>query len=385
MSLSQDVINRQLFADKCVANRHLLSTVLSTHPMVCSDMKTYNSVINYIDIDTIDYKFLLVGHNDGFIDINEITDQNIGDCDNVIHKKVDAYINRCQWFPADTGMFATTSGESVTVIDTNAMKRVDRFQFDNLKVYWSDWSPNTNTLIAVGCSASTIRLIDIRSGSSLQQITCCSKTGSVNHHMTRVLWSPLDSDCLIAGDSSGYLHIYDIRRPNKAVTVVGCDNVSYEPITCLQFTKNNMSLLTTKGRSNKLNLWHLMHCQLLPSDINFDCPLVRSKQSKQIVSFIKCQIFATDDYVFTPSEHKLLGNDVISYDITNGMIVHELNTTREGSFNTLGPNCVTGLDIGSLVLFSGGSKRLCVWTPNSESEDDIKRDKYYTDRWSDSE
>lgn len=242
--------------------------------------------------------------------------------------------------------------------------------------------------IAVGSSSSTIRIIDIRSGSNLQHITCTSMTGTVNHHMTRIVWSPLDSDCLIAGDSSGFLHIYDIRRPNRSVRVIGSDYTACEPITCLQFTKDKMSVITTHGLSNKLNLWQFRGRDLINANINFECPLVRSKQSKRNLntSYLRCQLFVTDDYIFGPSEQKQLGRDVISYDITNGTKVHSLSTSMEGTFNTLGPNCVTGLDMGSGVIYSGGNRRLCVWNPKIDSEEDKKRlNKYYSDRWSDSE
>ena len=291
-------------------------------------------------------------------------------------------------YSVDTGMFDITSSESVALIDTNTLKRIERYTFGDTKLYWSDWSPNRTTAIAVSCSSSALRIIDIRSGSSLQHITCSSLTGTVNHHMTRVVWSPHDSDCLIAGDSSGILHVYDIRRPNRSVRVVGSDYTSCEPITCLQFTKDKTSLLTTHGLSNKLNLWHFMSSNLINSNINFECPLVRSKQSKRNLntSYLRCQILATDEYVFAPSEHKQLGKDVISYSLTNGTKVHTLSTSKEGSFNTLGPNCVTGLDIGSPVIYSGGNKRLCVWSPKIESEENKKRlNQYYRDKWSDSD
>jgi len=213
-------------------------------------------------------------------------------------------------------------------------------------------------------------------------------TGSASHDMTRIIWSPLDSDCLIAGDSCGYLHIYDIRRANSAVGVVGSDDMSYEAITCLQFTKDDMSVLTAKGRSNKLNSWHFMRSHLIRSDINFECPTVGTKQNKHNLnsSYLRCQLFVTDDYVFTPSEHRFMGNDIIGYDMTSGMKAHSLSTSREGTFNTLGPNCVTGLDNGSLVLYSGGHQRLSVWTPKIDVDnEDTALNKYYCDQWSDSE
>lgn len=285
-------------------------------------------------------------------------------------------------------MFDITSSESVALIDTNTLKRIERYTFSDTKLYWSDWSPNRTSTIAVSCSSSALRIIDIRSGSSLQHITCSSLTGTVNHHMTRVVWSPQDSDCLIAGDSSGILHIYDIRRPNRSVRVAGSDYTSCEPITCLQFTKDNMSVLTTHGLSNKLNLWHFSASDLINSNINFECPLVRSKRSKRNLnmSYLRCQVFCTDDFVFAPSELKQFGKDVISYSLTTGAKVHSLSTSKEGSFNTLGPNCVTGLDIGSHLVFSGGNKRFCVWSPKIESEDHKKRlNQFYRDKWSDSD
>ncbi len=213
-------------------------------------------------------------------------------------------------------------------------------------------------------------------------------TGTANHNITRVLWSPLDSDCLICGDSSGYLHIYDIRRPNKCVAVVGSEHTSCEPITCLTLTRDKMSVLTCHGVSNKLNLWHFMRSNLINSNINFQCPIVRSKQSKQNMnsSYIRCQIYATDEYVFTPSPQKQFGKDVLSYQISTGMKAHSLSTSKGGTFRSLGPNCVTGLDNSSLLIYSGGNKRLCAWTPKISSDENNKHLlKYQTDNWSDSE
>jgi len=103
-------------------------------------------------------------------------------------------------------------------------------------------------------------------------------------------------------------------------------------------------------------------------------------------SYIRCQIFATDDYVFTPSEQRQFGRDVISYQISTGMKAHTLSTSKEGSFCSLGPNCVTGLDNGSLLLYSGGNKRLCAWTPKIHFEQNSKHlEKFHNDQWSDSE
>jgi hypothetical protein len=89
--------------------------------------------------------------------------------------------------------------------------------------------------------------------------------------------------------------------------------------------------------------------------------------------------------VFAPSEQKQLGKDVFSYQISTGMKAHSLSTSKEGTFRSLGPNCVTGLD-NTLLIYSGGNKRLCAWTPKISSDQNNKHLlKYQTDKWSDSE
>lgn len=387
MSFTQSLLNRELFGNK-LKSRQMLFSVIESHPLVCDYMKTFNSTVNYMDIESIDYKFLLIGCSDGNVSINEIIDQNSGHLNRLINKKYESSVNRCQWYPIDSGMFNITSSDCVTLIDTNTLRTIDKYMFEKSKLYWSDWNTNNTTTIAVSCSSSAIRIIDIRSGSAVQQITLSSMTGTSNHNITRVVWSPLDTEGLIAGDSSGYLHIYDIRRPNRCVEVVGSEYTSCEPITCLTFSPNNMSVITCHGLSNKLNLWNFKNSKLINSGINFQCPLIRTKQSKQNTnsSYFRCQIFATDEYVFTPNETKQWGKDVLSYEISTGMKAHSLSTSKVGTFGCSGPNCVNGLNTGSLVIYSAGNQRICAWTPKIDlNENKINLDKYQTDRWSDDE
>jgi len=90
--------------------------------------------------------------------------------------------------------------------------------------------------------------------------------------------------------------------------------------------------------------------------------------------------------VFTPAEERPFGKDIIVYDISSGMRAYSLMPSDDGVFSANGPNCVTGVNNGVLVLFSGGNKRLCTWTPNIVYDDkESQLQKYYYDKWSDSE
>lgn len=80
-------------------------------------------------------------------------------------------IHRSQWLPNDNGMFSITQPNIVSLIDTNTFQIVDTYEFRSKQVvYWTDWNENDINLIAVAMSNSCIRFIDIRAGSSVQQI-----------------------------------------------------------------------------------------------------------------------------------------------------------------------------------------------------------------------
>jgi hypothetical protein len=55
MNLSQLVLKRELFGNHLRA-KQMLTSVIESHQLVCDYMKTFESTINYMDIDSIDYK-----------------------------------------------------------------------------------------------------------------------------------------------------------------------------------------------------------------------------------------------------------------------------------------------------------------------------------------
>jgi hypothetical protein len=91
---------------------------------------------------------LLIGYSDGNVAINEIIDQNTGHLNELINKKYESNVNRCQWYSIDSGMFCITSSQCLSLIDTNTMRPIDKYMFNNCKLYWSDWNTNTTTSIA---------------------------------------------------------------------------------------------------------------------------------------------------------------------------------------------------------------------------------------------
>ncbi len=57
MNLSQLVLKRELFCNH-LRTKQMLSSVIESHQLVCDYMKTFESTINYMNIDSIDYKFI---------------------------------------------------------------------------------------------------------------------------------------------------------------------------------------------------------------------------------------------------------------------------------------------------------------------------------------
>ncbi len=57
MHLSQLVLKRKFFCNHLRTKQMLLS-VIESHQLVCDYMKTFESTINYMNIDSIDYKLI---------------------------------------------------------------------------------------------------------------------------------------------------------------------------------------------------------------------------------------------------------------------------------------------------------------------------------------
>lgn len=292
------------------------------------------------------------------------------------------FVTGVQWFPNDNGLFCVAYNNRVVIVDTNTFSVCDSHVFGQHQLFWCDWSELDGNLIAVAASASTIRLIDVRSGGSLHSITLSSPLGVKDHSVTRVLWDKSDSDALFAGDSSGCLHLYDVRATRNAIQVLSPDNHIFQTITCLQLTPGGMSLVTSHGVHNYFTLWKFQSKKLVNSNVHFEMPVKRKGKEKKLASgLVRTQVFMTSDLLFSPVASG--SGDVMIHDLVNGARLRTLDSGVYSAVAGRKENVVTGSSDGFPVLYSAGQSGIRVWSPKIDQE--IGCNPLHQDDWSDVE
>ncbi|XP_074604304.1 uncharacterized protein LOC141857690 [Brevipalpus obovatus] len=350
---------------------------------------TVYGTINHIDID-FSHKFAVTCDCEGTAAIYGFKDSR-GKLELIAkHRFVPSTLHKCQWYPSDDGMISLTYSNKVILVDTASLRSIDSYDFGDKKIYGTDWNMNNPRLIAVGTSSSSIRFIDIRSGSNLQQITVESRIGSSNHNVSRVLWSPIDDECIFAGDSSGYIHVFDIRKPRKSLQTVVCEDTLCEPVVSLSFTCDSANLVSAHGLSNRLTQWTFRNKNLVNTNIHYAFPYVRPSKNKLAVSniassFLKCQLYLTETMVFKPIPQGVAGvkGEVCIYDLKNGERLRCLNPPVWNPENCLNVNCVTGFHHDYPIVVTGSKRFIRVWGLNPKDEKTVATNKLYDDDWSD--
>lgn len=293
------------------------------------------------------------------------------------------FVTGLQWFPKDNGMFCVAYNNRVVIVDTNTFSICETHLFGQNQLFWCDWNELDGNLIAVAASASTIRLIDVRSGGSLHNLTLSSPLGAKDHSVTRVLWDKTDCEALFAGDSSGCIHVYDIRSTRKAIQILSPDNHLFLAITCLQSTPYGMSLITSHGVHNFFTRWNFQSKSLVNSNVHFEMPARRKgKDKKNTVSgLVRTQVFMTSDLLFSPVDQG--AGDVLVHDLNTGA---RLRTLDSGVYTAaVGRKCnvVTGSKDQLPVLYSAGKCGIKVWSPKIDQDE--RHNPLHQDDWSDGE
>lgn len=302
----------------------------------------------------------MIGDNEGSTAIKGISDRFTGSLTDIsVIRLARGFIANVQWYPNDTGLFDITFSKFIQLIDTERLEMCETFHFGTLEVFWSDWNPNDSNLIAVAASSSTVRFVDVRSGDNLQQIVVPSLMNAKEHTVTRVLWDRMDSEALIVSDSSGYLHIFDIRNPRHAVISTHSDSSLGMPIVCLQHA-NDHQIITCHGFHQNMIKWTFQNKQLVNTHVNFDT-LRPSHNKSGTPSFLKTSILVTDCLVFSPAPPGK--GDMLINDINSGKIVKRLSTDTFFPSKQRRTNAVNGLCANSPtpVIFTGGKNNFKVW------------------------
>lgn len=366
--------------------------------------------VTSLDIDE-GRNFMLVGLSNGAVDLKEVEDSQYGILSQIFRFNCSQFnVNRVQWSPGEGEQFFSLLDNHVLyLVDPIENKILDKYGF-NLKTNWSEWNPSDRKMIAICGSESQVRLVDIRSGSSVQTVILGAPSRLATHRATRCLWSNQDLNCLIVGDNEGFIHIYDTRHSTRSLLIAGeeCGQISG-----MSFTKDNCSIITSQGTENHLVHWTYDKCSLISHPHKFkkrkksdiDCSKTKEKDIREnyqldkltpgssscntsiaksnrtpssggkskdakrnkkrnmslpVDAYIRCQFHVTDQHIYCPvppSTKK--SKELYVYDIESGIRVKTLksdNILSQGVFS------VTSLIPESLVIYVGGRGRLRSWT-----------------------
>ncbi len=141
-----------------------------------------------------------------------------------------AAISHVQWYPVDTGAFASYATDGCLLLwDTNRMQPVlsvtpfaESIEEDSSATWGpAHWQPRgDHNLIAAGSwFDSSVKLVDVRSGASSHQL--------VGHcqGITAVRWSPTIPVVVASGSRDGTIRLWDIRKSGSqsCISVLGRD------------------------------------------------------------------------------------------------------------------------------------------------------------------
>ncbi|KAK7489058.1 hypothetical protein BaRGS_00019719 [Batillaria attramentaria] len=323
--------------------------------------------INSVDLDVIENRYLLSGAADSSIVIHDTQPAN-GEAQQtykhvcqVSHNSGSTKhsVETIQWYPIDTGMFTSSGADyQLKIWDTNRLKVADKYSFHGI-VYSHHMSGISvkHCLIAVGCSRSTVKLVDMKAGSATHQLRGHDSSVFV------VQWSSRDEFLLATCGADNRVLLWDIRSAKGSLVTLDqhngesashskCAKTAHDgAVNGLRFTSDGLHLVTF-GTDNQLRLWNAFTGKNML--VNYGYVYNTSRKAAQIA--LSCS--GSPDVVFAPSDSNI---EVV--DLYGGNRI----TTLRGHYNSV--NCCIH-DCQTQYLYSGGSDRnILVWAPSSETED----------------
>lgn len=278
-------------------------------------------------------------------------------------------------------MFLSSGNDSVLQVwDTNKLKPVEKFRFEK-SIFQHHLSPVTSakSLAAVATESSNVFLVDLVSGSTMQQL----RRGHSDSVLS-VQWSPRDENILISGGADGRLLVWDVRSaksllfalkakdlpPMKNKEKFSKDQAHAAGINGLRFSDDGL-LLSSYGCDSFFRCWDLIK--------------LRHEKSCKEKFFNDGRKFAqfsiSGNFAFVPT-----GEEIAIIDLISGRVVK----TLKGHFGKI--NCCA-FRPQYQDLFSGANDRsILVWCPKMDQNLDYVNhiapkslNELVEDAWSDTE
>lgn len=338
------------------------------------------SSINSIDFDKIEQRFLLCGGANSSI---KIFDTNLNKSKLIcnLNKSNGGHefgITNVKWWPFDNGMFLSSSYDGlIKVWDSNSLENVFNFNLDN-QVNCFDINPTGhNSLIVAGSNSSHIRLLDLKTTSSVHSLS--GHEGSI----LSCKWNPNDCNILATGSSSGEVRIWDIRRTDSCLSQLNLDIVNDKDfnevgnksrkigiiknqvkahsnnVNGLCWFENGKRLIST-GHDDKIRIWNFdLNYNGFNSLLNFG-PFIKNKYNF-VKSMILSPVKETEvQYLWYPSDN----GEVLIFRIHDGKLVKRLRKNLQENARSC---CITYSENNSATYFSGTvDGRIFVWGPKDD-------------------
>ncbi|KAG4436406.1 hypothetical protein IFR05_008099 [Cadophora sp. M221] len=186
----------------------------------------HQSGVNSLAID-IDNRLLLSGGADSSIKLWDL-DENVPGAKHTFKPSSSVPktslthkfgITQLRFFPFDSGAFLSTSYDHhLKIYSTETLAVSGNFDLNSI-VYTHALSPVANHLL-VACATQhpTVRLVDLRSGSSTHSLA--------GHHgaLLSLAWSPILDHILASGGIDGTVRLWDIRKSSGALGVLDMED-----------------------------------------------------------------------------------------------------------------------------------------------------------------
>ncbi|XP_033737189.1 DNA excision repair protein ERCC-8-like [Pecten maximus] len=329
--------------------------------------------INSLDIDPVEARYLLSGSSDGSVGVHDLenftgdvkyTSKSVCFAGRGSRHRHKHTVETVIWYPLDTGMFISSGTDKLLKVwDTNTLVPADEFEFSGI-IYCHAMSSvaTKHCLISVACQSSTLKLVDLKSGSA---------THTLKGHKTSVLctkWSTRDEFIVASGGQDNQVLLWDIRSAKGALKSLDqyngkTANNHYTANTAhsghvngMTFTSDGLHLVTF-GTDDRIRLWNVASGK--NTMVNYGKVNNEWKKNIDIGITQGC----SPDILFVPN-----GTNIEMLDIFRGSQIDILR----GHYMRV--NCCI-IHPHYQELYSGGSDRnILVWTPDTETayEDHIK-------------
>lgn len=316
-------------------NTALAGTHILTNTMLDKKDQPSSLYITYADLEGVDHQYLLCGMNDGGIAIYDTQTLTEGKCYSKVssvrggHRGAHKHaVEIAQWYPADTGLFTTSSFDSrIKVWDPNRMTPVDQFKLP-CQVRHHHMSPvaTRHSLLAAAGENGQVFLCDLRTGSSTHNLN--GHEGPVQYTQ----WAPYHQHHLATGGRDYTIRIWDVRASRSCLMILDQENTPPDEarvkkrmkkttcahtsrITSLCYTNDGQWLISFSYNGN-IKLWNSntgKNMMVNYGDISTDL----KRNVKLSVSYM-----TYPDLVFVPSDSKILVFDIMSGRLINVLRGH---------------------------------------------------------------